>query len=133
MTSEAPSGYVTKTAGEIRHAARSAVTWYSEAKPKWDATLVEHLVGWRASLKWWEVLLYGFPPKAPAALHRWYDDKYAWDRPDLPGLPGEPELSCISYEWLRRVKNMADETKVFIDVDDAAYLESCVARETKNA
>lgn len=133
MTSEAPSGYVTKTAGEIRYAARSAATWYSEAIPKWDATLVECLVGWRASLKWWEVLLRGFPPKAPAALHRWYDDKYDWDRPDLPGLPDWPEISDIPYEWLRRVKNMDDGTKVFIDVDDAAYLEAWVAREAKNA
>ena len=128
MSQEVPAGYVTMDAKSIRDAATKAINTTLAKEKVWLEELTPKLVAWRQTPGFWshQLWLIG-TPKDPKKLTKWYLAQYSWDRPDIDGLGERPSYPWMLDDWLRRVKHLADDATVFINVDDAAVLKSWLA------
>lgn len=125
MTQEAPAGYVTMDAKSIRDAAAKAIETAIAKEQVWLKELTPKLVAWRRQPGFWTHQLWRIgTPRNPEKLTEWYLYQDSWDRPTIEGLDDRPSYHGMFDDWKRRVKHLADDATVFIDVDDAATLKS---------
>ncbi|MFA6132631.1 MAG: hypothetical protein WC869_01290 [Phycisphaerae bacterium] len=127
MSDNAPAGYINMTARSIKDAIAAAQTKTKQEHEQWVGTLASKLLAWRHSAKptrgFWRWLDMATVPKDPEKLTKWYRDQWCYVRPKIEGIADEPSLSWKFTDWERRMKNVSDDTIVFIDIDDAAMLK----------
>jgi len=120
VSEEAPAGYVTMNAGEIKKAVEAAITKRKDEHKAWLEALTPKLVAWRNRKGWMNRFDMWGAPKDPEKLTEWYL-KHGWyHRPSIKGLDPEPRVSDFQYDWRRRVGDLADDKQVFVAIDDAA-------------
>jgi hypothetical protein len=134
MSEEAPSGYITMTAAEIAEGAKRCLDDRAAKQKAWDEALPGLVLAWSKNLSWWSRFWHnGVPtdPCDPEAVRKWYFSfEWTHQRPDIPGLDERPYTPGFMLDWHRRMKFLAPDAKVFIDVEDASVLMSWIKKET---
>ncbi len=132
MAEEAPSGYITMTAGEIAEAAAYHIKVRMADQKEWDAKLPDALLKWRTTQLNWlgRIWHWDLPKDGPALAKWWYSFEWPHQRPDV-GVGDRPYPAGFIEQWDRRMKFIAADSKVFIDVEDASVLKSWLLDKQK--
>jgi len=129
MSEDCPAGYITMTAAEITHGCHLYLADLGAKQKAWDEDLIVKVVAYAKTKSWlWRYWNNGLTTD-PAEAKEWYRS-FTWDYPDVPGLGKRPPTSGAMVDWAARAVHLEPETKVFINITDAAAIKSWIKKGT---
>jgi hypothetical protein len=132
MSQDCPAGYITLTAAEIIHGCCLYLADREAVQKAWDEDLVVKVVAYAKSLTWFGRWWHNGAPTDPSKAKRWYYTSHDWSYPNVPGVDTRrPVISDDMIDWARRAAHLAPDTKVFINIADAATIKAWINSSKK--